>query len=180
MIHIKENVSKNRKHYHLIFNEAPESPRSYASAILLRDYYQEKDIDVWYEDDWRYYFIVRRHYLRKQKKVHGGIWICHYCEKPVHSIQIRGKSYQKSHRSLITVDHKKAISTGGNELDTNNMVECCYACNKEKETTPYEVFYAKKKEELRTIVENRKLRNKRRNKIRAEKKLLEKQKMLVG
>jgi len=179
MIHIKENVSKNRKHYHLIFNETPDSPRSYASAILLRDYYQEKDIDIWYDDDWRYYFIVRRHFLRKKRKEHGGIWVCHYCDKPVHFIQVRGKSYQKNHKNLITVDHKIAISTGGDELDTNNMVECCYDCNKEKETTPYEIFYPQKREQLRTIEENRKKRNKKKNAKRAEKRFLEKQKMLV-
>ena len=121
---------------HLIFGEA--AVKTYANAILLREYYQNHDIDYNRLNDWRYYFIVRRHFLRKKKREHGGIWICHYCGEEVTVLQERNK--KSGSRKAITVDHKKAIANGGDKLSTANMVECCYKCNQKKGVKNYKKF----------------------------------------
>lgn len=139
---VKENISKNRKHYHIVF-DYDENPKSYSSAVLLRNYYREHDIEFRESDDWRYYFIVRRHFLRKKKKEHNGVWICHYCERPITKIQTRNKIYQKNRWNLITVDHKVPLDKGGDLLATSNMLECCVRCNEKKDNMSYEVFLDK-------------------------------------
>jgi 5-methylcytosine-specific restriction endonuclease McrA len=121
---------------HLIFGDAVA--KTYASAILLREFYQNQDIDYIRARDWRYYFIVRRYFLRKMKAEHGGIWICHYCQKHMTVLQKRGKRY--SSRQAVTIDHKHALANGGMLLDTANMVECCSKCNQKKGDKGYHTY----------------------------------------
>lgn len=140
---IKDNISRNRKHYHIIFDENIDDPKTYSSAVLLRNYYREHDIDFQNDEDWRYYFIVRRHFLRKKKKEHGGHWVCHYCGKLIYGIQVRNKFYQKNTKNLITVDHKVPLYKGGSLLSTDNMLECCTKCNNKKGIKDYDDFKRK-------------------------------------
>ena len=141
---LKDNISKNRKHYHVIF-DWDGNPKSYSAAVLLRNYYREHDIEFKEGDDWRYYFIVRRHFLRKRKRENNGKWICHYCGRPITKIQERNKIYQKNRWNMITVDHKVPLDKGGDLLSTSNMLECCVKCNSQKGVQPYEVFIKTKK-----------------------------------
>ena len=131
---------------HLIFAEP--IAKNYASAILLRDWYQRHDMDYVRATDWRYYFIVRRHFLRKKKRENGGFWICHYCQKKLTLLQKRGKRYSKP--QAVTVDHKDPLAKGGDKLSTENMVECCSKCNQKKGNQSYEV-YMKKLEARRNL-----------------------------
>lgn len=143
-------------------NFVPLNAKSYSASILLKDFYKKEQkadlarIEAFkpktYTDgcqntnkyDWRYYYIVRRHFLRSKKKEHGGHWVCHYCGEPVYNIQIRGKKNQGRRRDCITVDHIHPTSKGGPKLDTKNMVECCYSCNQEKKNMPYRQFLIQK------------------------------------
>jgi 5-methylcytosine-specific restriction endonuclease McrA len=153
---VTEKISKNKRIVHHIFEEEPNQ-KSYASYVLLKEYYKQYDIDFSEDKDWRYYFIIRRHFLRKMKKQNGGFWICHYCGKKITTIQKRNsKDFDEK---SITVDHKFAISKGGDELDTNNMVECCYECNIEKGVDTYDSFKLKKEkiklEKINNLLDNK-------------------------
>ena len=110
--------------------------------MLLVSYYQDRDID-YNENDWRYYFIVRRHFLRKRKKINGGVWYCHYCGKTIRKIQKRNSKWQRP--GCVTVDHKiPQTDPRCDRLDTSNMFESCNKCNCEKGNRPYEEFRRKK------------------------------------
>ena len=106
---VVEQISNKHNMGHLIFGDKI-APQSYANAVLLRQYYQEHDIDCIRSKDWRYYFIVRRHFLRKKRREHGGVWVCHYCHKEMTVLQKRGRRY--SPRQAVTVDHKHALANG--------------------------------------------------------------------
>ena len=133
---VVEYLSTNRRVKHQIFGDA--IAKTYASAILLKEFYRKQDIDCIRARDWRYYFIVRRHFLRKKKKENCGVWICHYCQREIIVLQERGKRY--SSRQSITVDHKHALANGGNKLCTDNMVECCFRCNQKKGDKGYHTY----------------------------------------
>jgi len=134
---VVEKISNKYNMRHLIYGEEI-NPKSYAHAVLLQNYYQDHDIDFVENKDWRYYFIVRRHFLRKKRKEHNGIWICHYCGKEITLLQTRNRRYNKP--QAITVDHKIALTNGGNKLDTENMVECCSKCNQKKGRKNYRTY----------------------------------------
>jgi len=135
---VEEPISAKHKMGHLIFTE-DVNPKSYASAVLLRQQYQKTDVDYVRLRDWRYYFIVRRHFLRKKRKENGGVWICHYCKKEMSILQVRGKRTSKKFKA-VTVDHVTPLAMGGDKLSTANMVECCYKCNQKKGSMPYEKY----------------------------------------
>jgi 5-methylcytosine-specific restriction endonuclease McrA len=130
------HVSRNTRYNHLIFLEEV-SQKSYASSVLLKEYYRSLEDPGDWQTDWRYYFIVRRHWLRKQKK--NGIWICHYCGKEIHKMPERNKNHQNLHK-CVTVDHKVPKSEGIDITDTTNFLVSCYDCNTRKKSTPYESF----------------------------------------
>lgn len=136
--------SRNWKLNHLIFLEEI-NPKSYAGSILLKDYYQSLENNqigpsIW-QTDWRYYFIVRRLWLRKNRvKLNGDkFWVCHYCGRHIHKMPIRNKNHQNLHE-CVTVDHKIPKSDGIDILDTNNFLVSCYDCNSKKKSTSYENF----------------------------------------
>lgn len=134
---VKERISKNFRVFHNIM-DMPSSARSYSSFLLLREHYRDLDIDFNQENDWRYLFIVRRHWLRKRKKLHNGHWVCHYCNKPVYHQSERNK--RTNRKDCITVDHKIPASQCNDILDTKNFLESCYKCNHEKGDMSYEEF----------------------------------------
>lgn len=133
-------ISRNVKLKHLISNDNPINPKSYSSYLLLKNYYRELDED--FSEDWHYYFIIRRHFLRKKKRENGGThWNCHYCNEPVYKMQERNTNKQE--KDCITIDHADPIAKGGNKLNTKNMVECCYSCNQKKADKEYLLFKSK-------------------------------------
>ena len=139
---VKEKKSTNRRINHIIFNDTPDNPKTLSSYRLLISYYQDMDISFQEENDWRYYFIVRRHFLRKMKNENGGFWVCHYCGKKITKIQKRNAKWNQ--RGCITIDHVVPVSDPGcDKLDTKNMVESCSKCNSDKGTTTYEQFRRK-------------------------------------
>jgi len=141
---VKEKISSRRSMNHIIFNDEPDNPKTLSSYMLLVNYYQDRDITFQEENDWRYYFIVRRHFLRKKRKENGGHWKCHYCGKVITKMQKRNTKWQQPW--CITVDHIVPQSDPDcDPLDTSNMVESCHKCNNEKGTTPYDIFVGKKK-----------------------------------
>lgn len=137
---IEEKIGRHTIIRHFIQNEIPDSPKSYASYILLKEYYKENDDD--YNDNWHYYFIVRRHFLRRRKRENGGNhWNCHYCGKPVYKMQKRNT--QKQEKGCITVDHIIPVSSGHSKIDSKNMIESCQKCNNDKGTMSYEKYIEK-------------------------------------
>jgi 5-methylcytosine-specific restriction endonuclease McrA len=136
---IKFQLSRNTREVHKIFSD-PSTP-SYASAILLKDYYRHLDDPEEYQTDWRYYFIVRRLWLRKNRiEVNGDkFWVCHYCGKHIHKMPERNKKTQNLH-PCVTVDHKIPRSEGIDILDTSNYLVSCYDCNCKKKSIPYDLF----------------------------------------
>jgi 5-methylcytosine-specific restriction endonuclease McrA len=140
-------ISRNWKEIHKI-SDIPTNPSSYSNAILLRGYYQALDISFQEDNDWRYYFIIRRHWLRKQKK--NSIWVCHFCGKEIYKMPERNKKCQNLHK-CVTVDHKIPKSEGIDILDTSNFLVACYDCNTKKKSASYESFIKgiKKKEKIR-------------------------------
>jgi hypothetical protein len=152
---ISIQTSRNTRYNHLIFLEEI-SQKSYASSVLLKEYYRSLEDPGDWQTDWRYYFIVRRHWLRKQKK--NEVWVCHYCGKEIHKMPERNKQCQNLHK-CVTVDHKVPKSEGIDILDTHNFLVACYDCNTRKKSTPYEIF-------MKGILWAREQRNK---KIRPEK-----------
>jgi hypothetical protein len=142
MCTIVEKLGKNTRMFHTIENETPTNPKTLSSYLLLKNYYQEMDISFSYANDWRYYYIVRRYFLRKKKKENGGFWTCHYCGE--HITKIQDRNTVKIQKGCITVDHVIPVSSGYDDLDISNMVECCYKCNIEKAATSYDDFINKK------------------------------------
>jgi len=134
---IREKISKNFQVFHII-TDMPENARSYSAFLLLREYYRDLDISYNEQNDWRYLFIVKRHWLRKQKKLHDGHWVCHYCHKPVYNQSPRNS--RKNRKDCITVDHMHPASKCNDVLDTKNFAECCYKCNSEKGDMSYDEF----------------------------------------
>ncbi len=129
-------ASRNIRYNHLIFLEEI-NPKTYAASVLLKEYYGSLENSGDWQKDWGYYFIVRRHWLRKQKK--DGVWICHYCGKKISKMPERNKRHQNLHK-CVTIDHKVPRSEGIDILDTNNFLVSCYDCNTRKKSTPYEIF----------------------------------------
>lgn len=136
---IIDNISKNRKLNQVILT-LPSSAKTYSASLLLRDYYRNLDIDYGRENDWRYYYIVRRHFLRKVKR--NGHWVCHYCDKPVYKMPVRNNNRQNV-KDCISVDHKIPASECVDILDTSNFLESCSKCNRDKGAIPYHEFKAR-------------------------------------
>ena len=128
--------------HHILMNNI--LPNTYANAVLLRSYYQDHDISFIEDKDWRYYFIVRRYFLRKIKRLYGK-WECHYCHTVMTEMQDRNKLYQKRSKSKLTIDHVTPLDKGGLKTDTKNMVVCCSKCNNEKGNMSYDMFLNKKR-----------------------------------
>lgn len=139
MFKVEIKIGRNTTVHHNILSQ-DVSIKSYASLLLLNEYYQNLDVEYTEGNDWRYYYIVRRHFLRKQKRINGGFWICHYCKKPIYNLQPRNIKKEPHRKLNITVDHIIPVSKGGSLLDTKNMVECCYTCNNDKGITSYNEY----------------------------------------
>lgn len=143
MQYVKQKIGRNTTVYHTIHFDVVHD-KLFASLILLNEYYKNLDIDYIENNDWRYYYIVRRHFLRKRRKINGGFWVCHYCKTPIYNLQPRNFKREPNKKLNVTVDHVVPVSKGGDMLDTKNMVECCYKCNVEKGVESYDNFMSLK------------------------------------
>lgn len=136
---IINKISSRTAEKHLIYCD-PFDASTYSAAILLREKYRNLDVTVREEKDWRYLFIVKRHFLRKAKK--DGKWTCHYCKKDIFKKPLRSKKRQ-SLKDCVTIDHKIPASECEDKLDTKNFLPCCYKCNQRKGFMSYEEFKSK-------------------------------------
>ena len=141
---ITNKISRHTRENHIILCN-PFDASSYAASILLRNKYQHLDISFIENKDWRYLFIVKRYFLRKQKK--NGKWICHYCLRDIFKMPKRNKKHQNT-KDCVTIDHKDPICKCEDKSDIKNMVVCCPECNQNKGSMSYEHFikYHTKKE----------------------------------
>lgn len=134
---VRIKLSKNTVLNHLIMDD-PSSAHSYSSLVMMNEHYKELDIDYELEHDWRYYFIVKRTFLRHRKI--DGRWECHYCKKPIYKMPLRNKRTQNM-KDKVTIDHKVPACRCDDVLDTSNFLVSCYKCNIDKSDTSYEIFY---------------------------------------
>ena len=134
MVQIK--ISTNCSEKHFILSE-PEILSSYAAYILMKQNFKRLDREYQEKFDYRYYYIVKRRFLREEKRKNKGKWICHYCDQEVFK-SLDSNTLPNS----LTIDHKNPISKGGSKIDTNNMLISCFKCNTKKRDIPYEEFIA--------------------------------------
>jgi hypothetical protein len=132
---IYRKIGKHVSLKHKIFFEVID-PKSYAASVLLNEYYRDRDIDF-YSKDWRYMFILKRTWLRHQRK--DGWWICHYCGTPLYKFPLRNRTKQ-SLLGCVTVDHKKSAKEYEDRQDTRNFLCACHKCNTDKADINYETF----------------------------------------
>jgi hypothetical protein len=122
-----EKTSKHRGVIHRILVDEPYE-NSAAAYMLLKRSYALLDTDRKWKYDWRYYFISRRTFLRHKRSARGGFWVCHYCGTVIEA------------KNKITVDHKVPKIKAADPTDSENFVECCAQCNKDKGQDSYENF----------------------------------------
>ncbi len=131
--------------------EAHPIALAWVGSSLLQEHYRDLDISFNEDNDWRYLFIVKRHWLRKQKKLHNGHWVCHYCNEPIYKQAPRNKGNSMKNTKLwITVDHMTPASKCNDILDTSNFAESCYKCNNKKRDMTYNNFLIKKNKNIVT------------------------------
>lgn len=140
MIRITTLSSSGRtKTVHDIFLD-PISPKTYASALLLNEYYHENDVDfITKIDAINKRIQFSRDYLT-QKKLELGVLTCTYCPKTHLVIELEGMKVK--HNIIATIDHIMPISKGGSIYDIKNVCVCCRECNSKKRDMFPEEFKA--------------------------------------
>ena len=107
-----------------------ETPKTYASSILLKRFYWEHDIDNKRSKAYRMRKIAfSRDYLTNLQKTTGSL-SCTYCNKPNLTIELEGMRVNKN--VMATIDHIDAISNGGAVFDVKNVTCACGKCNNDK------------------------------------------------
>lgn len=140
---VKERLPFERAAVHVIGVLDIPDPRSYASAILLRNYYGTLDKEKSERYDWRRWVVYRYRYLRRIKKERGEL-VCEYCGKRHLHIEQR-----KSNSHLATIDHIKPIAAGGNRYDEENFAVVCFKCNQKKGTADYTMIMMRRRHPLK-------------------------------
>lgn len=118
------------------------SPKTYASSVLLKNYYWERDAENMdtLANVYKRIEFSRRYLLNVQKEF--GTITCTYCPKT--NLQIELMGMKVPHNQLATVDHIIAISKGGSVFDVKNVVPCCGKCNRAKGNMTVEEFLIKR------------------------------------
>lgn len=120
--------------------------KSFASLLLLNDYYSKLDDDyVEKTNALDQYLELRHEFLFNHFMTHGNL-TCHYCGKS--HLEIGFREIEKAHlnlknKNLATIDHKIPRSRCGNILDTANWLVSCVKCNKKKRDLDYDKFINK-------------------------------------
>ncbi len=122
-----------------------DKPNTYASYILLKDYYWERDEDNAKSIANRMRMIgFSRTYLTQVKETTGDL-CCSYCPKTNLIIEMEGMKVPNGIKA--TIDHIVPISKGGPLFDLNNIAVACGKCNHKKDNLTLEEFLKKIKNE---------------------------------
>lgn len=124
---------------HVICVSEMPNQKSYASAILLKNYYETLDIEKSEKYDWRKWLAYRYKYLRRIKDERGEL-VCEYCGKRHLHIE-----KHKSNSNLATIDHIKPIAMGGHKYDDANLAVACFSCNQKKGTKDYTMLMMRRR-----------------------------------
>lgn len=138
---IKKSSSGSTREVDNIMFEVTNS-KTLASAILLRKYLQEQDVDFVEKMD----FINKkinfsREYLQNVLDKEGTIK-CSYCPKKDLIIEYDGMKVPNDVKA--TIDHIIPISKGGGIFDVKNVTPCCGTCNTKKGNRLLEDFIKNK------------------------------------
>lgn len=115
-----------------------QNPKTYASYVLLKNYYFELDEynSRSIANRMRMVRFSRNHLSDIQRK--EGSLTCTYCSKPNLVIELHGMKV--SHSIKATIDHIVPKSKGGELFNTENIAVCCGKCNSKKSSMSVEEF----------------------------------------
>jgi 5-methylcytosine-specific restriction endonuclease McrA len=117
------------------------SPKTYASYVLLKNYYADRDETNIKSYAYRMRKIAfSRNYLTKVLNEKGCL-TCSYCNKSNLIIELDGMKVPNNKKA--TIDHIEAISKGGAVFDEKNITVACGKCNSKKGDKPVEEFINK-------------------------------------
>lgn len=115
-----------------------DNPKTYASYVMLKNYYTERDETIVNSFKFRMQKIAfSRSYLSKVLADKGCL-TCSYCDKSNLVIEFDGMKVPKD--VLATVDHVVPTSKGGGHFDVNNIRVACSTCNSKKGDKPVDNF----------------------------------------
>lgn len=152
MILISKTSGSGRTHWtHSIYLE-PVNPKTYANAVLLKNYYQRNDSDFLESFEGR---MVRIAYSRAtlstwQTKL--GSLFCVYCNKPDLIIEL--DEMKVSQDVKATLEHLNPISKGGDPFDLNHIVCACGKCNGQRSNKDLNTFVKGKKITQQEFLDN--------------------------
>lgn len=116
--------------------------KSLASAVLLKNYYWERDEDNVKSIENRMRMIgFSRTYLNKVKAETGDL-CCAYCPKT--GLIIEEDKMKVPNHIKATIDHIVPISKGGGLFDYENLTVACGKCNSSKGSLSVEEFTKRK------------------------------------
>jgi len=127
-------IGKHTKISHSISGNRPHI-KSFASLILLNNYYRYLDIDYISElDELKKYLKFRKEYLSNQLEEKGHLE-CTYCHRKDLIIGYTDYKYSNLNnkiKNLATIDHIHPKSKGGFVYDIKNCTVACKKCNRDK------------------------------------------------
>lgn len=124
----------------LIFFEV-DNPKTYAASVLLKDYYEQRDVDYINTFAYRMRRIAfSRNFLKRELKK-KKVLCCAYCHQPNLKIEFDGMKIPNNIKA--TIDHIEPISTGGGVFDVKNIAVACGKCNTLKSNMPVTDFLMK-------------------------------------
>jgi len=142
---VKKSHSGSTKWVETIYFNV-DKPNTYASYVLLKNYYWERDEDNINSIANRMRMIgFSRTYLTHIKETTGDL-CCAYCPKTNLIIELDGM--RVSNDSKATIDHIVAISNGGALFDYKNLCVACGTCNSKKSNKTVEEFLKNRKNNL--------------------------------
>lgn len=122
------------------------TPTTYASYVLLKNYYWEHDKDNLDSIANRMRMIgFSRKYLTHIKETTGDL-CCAYCPKTNLIIEMEGMKVPNKIKA--TIDHILATSKGGDLFNYDNLTVACGTCNSKKSDMPVEEFVKKRENNL--------------------------------
>lgn len=136
----KRTKSGGTKFVDTIYFE-PRDAKSYASAVLLKDYYEQRDTDFVGTIEYRMRRIAfSRNFLKAELKKKGKL-CCTYCKNP--HLKIEWENMVVPQDSKATIDHVIPISNGGGVFDVRNIVVACGKCNSKKGSLSLQEFFSR-------------------------------------
>ena len=134
---VRKSNSGSTKRVELVYFEIT-NPKTYASYVLLKNFYWENDADNLKSIANRLRIIgFSRRYLTNIQKKEGSV-TCTYCKKPDLVIELEGMKVPQNIKA--TIDHIIPISEGGPVFDSSNITPCCGKCNGRKGSLSVEEF----------------------------------------